>query len=85
MGIKGRLPYVKICPYPLRRYFFGYSIVDGLTPLQNWYGQRLNQLDIMFAKVLNRPKAVLGVGGLDEEIQNALQNAQPAGLTASHS
>jgi len=72
MGIKGRLPYVKICPYPLRRYFFGYSLVDGLSPLQNWYSQRLNQLDIMFAKALSPPKAVLGMGGLDDEIKNAL-------------
>ena len=74
MGIRGRLPYTKICPYPLRRYTFGYSLVDGLTPLQNWYSQLLNQLYIMFAKVLNRPKAVLGMGGLDDEVKNALDS-----------
>jgi hypothetical protein len=72
MGIKGRLPYIKICPYPMRRYFYGYSLVDGLTPLQNWYSMRLNQLDIMFEKALSPPKAVLGMGGLDDEIKNAL-------------
>lgn len=72
MGVRGRLPFVKICPYPLRNYFWGYSLVDGLTPLQNWYSQRLNQLDLMFAKHLSPPKAIMGVGGLDDETSNAL-------------
>jgi hypothetical protein len=57
----------------MRNYFWGWSLVDGLTPLQNWYSIRLNQLDRMFAKSLDKPKAVEGIGGLDDEIKNSLQ------------
>jgi hypothetical protein len=74
-GIKGRLPFVKICPYPIRNYFFGWSLVDGLQVLQNWYSARLNKLDETFEKSLDKPRAVMGMGGLSDEIDRALNTA----------
>ena len=74
-GIKGRLPFVKICPYPIRNYFWGWSLVDGLAIIQNWYSARLNKLDETFEKSLDKPRAVMGMGGLSDEIDRALNTA----------
>ena len=74
-GIKGRLPFVKICPYPIRNYFWGWSLVDGLQIIQNWYSARLNKLDETFEKSLDKPRAVMGMGGLSDEIDRALNTA----------
>lgn len=74
-GIKGRLPFVKVCPYPMRNYFFGWSMVDGLQILQNWYSARLNKLDETFEKSLDKPRAIMGMGGLSDEIDRALNTA----------
>ena len=71
-GVKGRLPFVKICPYPMRNYFWGWSMVDGLQVLQNWYSARLNKTDEAFEKDLDKPRAVMGMGGLSDEITDAL-------------
>jgi hypothetical protein len=74
-GIKGRLPFVKICPYPIRNYFWGWSLVDGLQVIQNWYSARLNKLDETFEKSLDKPRVIMGMGGLDDEIDRALNTA----------
>lgn len=74
-GIKGRLPFVKICPYPIRNYFWGWSLVDGMQIIQNWYSARLNKLDETFEKSLDKPRAIMGMGGLSDEIDRALNTA----------
>jgi len=74
-GIKGRTPFVKICPYPMRNYFWGWSMVDGLQVLQNWYSARLNKTDEAFEKALDKPRAIMGMGGLSDEIDHALNTA----------
>lgn len=74
-GVKGRLPFVKICPYPMRNYFWGWSMVDGLQILQSWYSARLNKLDETFEKSLDKPRAIMGMGGLSDEIDMALNRA----------
>ena len=56
----------------MRNYFWGWSMVDGLQVLQNWYSARLNKTDEAFEKDLDKPRAVMGMGGLSDEITEAL-------------
>jgi hypothetical protein len=72
VGIPGRLPFIKICPRPLPNYFWGYSLVDALSPCQEWYMQRMNQIDKLWEKTLKPPKVVYGSTQLGEEKEAAL-------------
>ena len=66
--IKGELPFVPIVPDPLDDYFWGYSQVDALTPLQGWREKRMNQLDRLFQRQVNPPMVFSGfLGGVQDE------------------
>ncbi|MHB8406327.1 MAG: portal protein [Gammaproteobacteria bacterium] len=66
--LKGELPFVPIVPDPLDDYFWGYSQVDALTPLQNWREKRMNQLDRLFQRQVNPPMVFSGfMGGVQDE------------------
>jgi hypothetical protein len=75
MSVPGRVPFVKVCPYPLPDYFWGLSMVDDLEKLQAWFSLRVDQLDRMIGKILDPPKAAYGVGALMEEKLRALNIA----------
>lgn len=78
MGISGRLPFIKICPSPLYNYFWGESLVNDLSPLQEWYLDRLEKMDILFEMVLKPPKFVKGFTQQAAEKMGALN--RPGGM-----
>ena len=62
------LPYWPIVPDPLDDYFWGYSQVDSLTPLQAWREKRMNGLDRLWQRQVNPPMVFTGfMGGVQDE------------------
>jgi hypothetical protein len=77
-GIPGRFPFSKVCPYPAPDYFWGYSRVEDVARLQSWYTMRVDQMDQLFEKILRPPKVMIGIGGMMEDKQAALN--EPGGF-----
>jgi hypothetical protein len=44
MGIEGEIPFIQICPSPALDYFWGYSEVERLIPLQDLRNDRMDQI-----------------------------------------
>lgn len=66
--VKGELPFVVFRPEPLDEYFWGYSQVDALMPLQQWREKRMQQLDRLFQRQLQPPMVFTGfMGGIQDE------------------
>lgn len=80
VGIPGTLPIIKIQPYPMDDYYWGWSLADGLMLLQDWFGKRVAQMDELFEKILKPPKALYGTGQMRESKIAALN--RPAGYTS---
>lgn len=72
MGIKGRLPFDKICPFPLPFYFWGLSFVAQLVPLQDWKTERIEQIRRLMKLQIKPPKLLVGGTGITEEKVQAL-------------
>lgn len=66
--VPGMLPFACICPSPTVGYFWGYSEVAPLVPLQAWREKRFNQLDRLLMRQVNPPMVFSGfMGGVQDE------------------
>lgn len=75
MGVPGLLPYVKICPDEDPESFWGMSLMETLSPLQEWYLGRMEGMDEKFRQSLRPPTAAIGLGQSFEEKINAFRRA----------
>jgi hypothetical protein len=76
MGVAGRLPFFKICPNEMDDLFWGVSLVNDLSFLQDWYVTRMAGMDELFAKQLNPPIIATGLGQSYEEKLDAAWRAK---------
>jgi hypothetical protein len=67
IGVPGILPYVKVCPDEDPESFWGMSLVEQISPLQEWYLMRMEGMDERFRKRLRPPTAAIGLGQSFEE------------------
>lgn len=67
IGVPGMLPFVKVCAEEHPEYFWGISLVDDLKKLQNWYGDRMEDMDNLIQQILDPPTAAMGLGQSFEE------------------
>ena len=67
VGIPQRLPYVKICPDEDPESFWGISLIENLTPAQDWFLARIEGMDEKFRKSLRPSTAAIGLGQSFEE------------------
>lgn len=81
-NLEHRFPFTKVCPMPLKDFYWGFSLANALQQLQKWYQERLDQTDELLKKALNPPKVGIMVGGLQEERFNALD--RPGGKVISN-
>lgn len=66
--LPGHHPFVQMVVDPIDDYFWGYSTVAQLIPLQAWREKRMNQLDRLFARQANPPMVFSGfMGGVSDE------------------
>lgn len=75
IGVPNLLPYVKICGDESCESFWGISLVDNLSPLQEWYLSRTEGMDEKFRQSLRPPTAAIGLGGGFEERLRAFSKA----------
>lgn len=75
LGVPNCLPYVKICGDESSESFWGISLVDNLSPLQEWYLSRTEGMDEKFRQSLRPPTAAIGLGGGFEERLRAFSKA----------
>lgn len=69
VGVPQMLPYVKICADEDPESFWGNSLIENLTPLQEWYLNRMEGLDELFRMSLRPPVAGIGLGqGFQEKL-----------------
>lgn len=67
LGIKGRHPFVHVCPNRMYDYFWGWSEVTGLIKLQDWMTQRLREIRHILEMQANPPRVFSGFGGISDE------------------
>lgn len=73
IGIPGVLPFVKVCGDELPEYFWGASLVQDLYRLQDWYTDRMDDVDNLIQQKLNPPTSITGAGQSYEEKLSALR------------
>ena len=66
-GIPGCLPFIKVCPQPMGNYFWGFSLVHQLAPVQEWWNGRLNEVDEFIGRQLDPSIAGVGLGQEQED------------------
>jgi hypothetical protein len=71
MFLKNEPPFVQICPLPSYDYFFGFSEVERLIPIQELLNQRWMDVMHLLAKQARPPMAFSGFAGLTDEIMAA--------------
>ena len=59
---KGEHPFVKVSPFPLPDYFWGMSLTQALTALQDWHDSHLQRVDTVFRRKLRPSRAFTGPG-----------------------
>ena len=67
-------PFVKICPFPIYNYFWGFSLVGALVGLQDWRDKRLSQIDQVLVRQLRPSRIGIGAGPLSGEKALALDS-----------
>jgi hypothetical protein len=68
-GVPQMLPYAKICPDEDPESFWGSSLIENITPLQEWYLNRMEGMDEKFRMSLRPPTAGIGLGqGFQEKL-----------------
>lgn len=72
--IKGELPFVQVCPLPAYDYFYGYSEVERLVPIQELLNERWEELRHMMSLQAHPPKAFSGFNGITDEIALAFDS-----------
>jgi hypothetical protein len=81
IGIPGMLPFVKVCAEEHPEYFWGISLVDDLEKLQDWYSDRMDDMDNLIQQILDPPTAAMGLGQSYEEKMAAFR--KPGGKISS--
>ena len=65
--LKGEHPFIQFCPNPLYSYYWGASEVAGMTGLQKWRNERVQQIKKLLDLQVKPPTALTGFLGLLEE------------------
>lgn len=78
--VKGCQPFIHICPSPMDDYFFGWPEIFNIVRIQEWHTERLADIRQLFKKALNKPKAIIGTGGMVDERMAARELNAPSGL-----
>jgi len=78
MFLKNESPIIQVCPNPAHDYFWGYSEVDKLIPLQRMRNERMEQITHMMNLQARPPKFGSGFQGDVSEIQDTMDS--PSGL-----
>ena len=73
--LKGELPFIQICPNPQFDYFWGQSEVQKLILLQQMRNRRMNEILDLLSKQVNPPKSLMGITGIIDEKNFALNRA----------
>jgi len=81
MFLKNEIPLIQICPNPSHDYFWGYSEVDRLIPLQDMRNTRMEQITHMLNLQARPPKFGSGFDGSIDEIADTLDS--PSGLISA--
>lgn len=71
MFLKNDPPFVQLCPLPAYDYFWGFSEVERLVPLQELYNQRFEEIRHILAKQARPPKSFTGFPGITDEVASA--------------
>lgn len=79
--VKDELPLIQYCPIPAYDYFYGYSEVERLIPLQIMRNERVNGIRHLMKLQERAPKTATGMTGSQDEIAAALDS--PSGLVIS--
>jgi hypothetical protein len=74
MFLKNEAPFVQICPVPAYDYFFGFSEVERLIPIQELLNQRWMDIMHLLAKQARPPIAFSGFQGITDEIMAAFDS-----------
>ncbi len=67
-------PFVKVSPFPIYDYFWGFSLVGALVGLQDWRDKRLSQIDQVCVRQLRPSRIGIGLSGLGGEKALALDS-----------
>jgi hypothetical protein len=78
--VKKTLPYIPIIPRPAHDYFWGYSLVEPLIPLQDMRNERIDDIRHLLRKQAHAPTSMTGVSGVPDEMKLALDT--PSGILA---
>jgi hypothetical protein len=68
-------PFVHICPYPIKKYFWGKAHIESLIPLQEWSNERLEQIHDILERQAYPPRVGSGFMGLSDEKMEAFGGA----------
>ena len=79
--IKKEIPFIQICPNPAHDFFWGYSEVDKLIPLQKMRNERMEQIQHMLNLQARPPKFGSGFNGAVDEMADTMDT--PNGLLAA--
>jgi hypothetical protein len=79
--LKNEQPFVQVCPNPAYDYFWGYSVVDRLVPLQKMRNERMEQIIHMLNLQARPPKFGSGFQGSIDEIADTLDS--PSGVISA--
>lgn len=71
MFLTAEPPFIQVCPVPAYDYFFGFSEVERLIPIQQLLNDRWEQLRHMMALQAHPPKNFSGFSGITDEIAGA--------------
>lgn len=77
------LPFIKICPFPHPRYFWGEVDLQRQMPLQEWREDLMARIDKLLKLQLKPPKALIGMSGITDEKAQALNRS--GGILVSNS
>lgn len=79
--IKGEIPFIQIAPNPAHDFFWGYSEVDKLVPLQRMRNTRMEQITHLLNLQAHPPKFGSGFQSNIDEMADTLDS--PGGLIAA--
>jgi hypothetical protein len=74
MFLKNEAPFIQVCPLPSYDYFFGYSEVERLIPLQQMFSDRQDEIRHLQLLQAHPPKAFIGFNGITDETAAAFDS-----------
>jgi len=81
MFVEGEQPFVQVCPTPAHDYFWGFSEVERLLPLQDMRNERLMDIRRMMKRQALPPKVFTGFPGVTDEMNQTFDT--PGGYVQS--